>query len=305
MKPMAYIEILLLILGLLSDAYGQGITSGPGGAPPSSPTGLPHQSGMPDQQTPGTTGANATGTSDTSRYSTGASNAGAQTARPRGTVQPIYQNSAAVDTRGGMSTQGMEQGQSNTSSDQASNEMQADGSSEQRGELGVWLVKSGGPGVEIRRVTPDSAADRAGLRTGDFILQVNGRGAAEAESTASMIRAIPAGQLATLTIWRDNNPQQMHITMEPAGERHEAGYRGTDKDSHESNADGDINGRISRLEQRISDMTNELQQLRQQSTSAGATQNSPPSATNQPSNATNQQPPAETKSGTQSDSLFE
>ena len=298
MKPMAYIEILLLILGLLSDAYGQGITSGPGGAPPSSPTGLPGQSGMPDQQTPGATGSNAAGTNDTSRYSTGAASAPAQTARPRGAVQPIYQNSAAVDTRGGMPTQGMEQGQSNASSHQASNEMQADGSSEQRGELGVWLVKSGGPGVEIRRVTPDSAADRAGLRTGDFILQVNGRGAAEAESTASMIRAIPAGQLATLTIWRDNNPQQMHITMEPAGDRHQTGYRGTDKAPPESDADGDINQRISRLEQRISDMTNELQQLRQQSTSAGASQNSPP-------NATNQQPASENKSRTESDSLFE
>ncbi len=46
---------------------------------------------------------------------------------------------------------------------------------QRRGELGVWMGESGGPGVRILRITSGSAAEKAGLRVGDIILQVNGR----------------------------------------------------------------------------------------------------------------------------------
>ncbi len=67
-------------------------------------------------------------------------------------------------------------------------------SGQQRGALGVWLVESGGPGVEIQRVTPGSAAEQAGLQSGDFILQVNGRGVDTPEGAAQMVRRIPVGK---------------------------------------------------------------------------------------------------------------
>ena len=45
----------------------------------------------------------------------------------------------------------------------------------QRAELGVWLQGGNGPGVLIQRITQGGAADVAGLREGDVVLQVNGR----------------------------------------------------------------------------------------------------------------------------------
>ena len=54
---------------------------------------------------------------------------------------------------------------------------QATDDGQRRGELGVWMGETGGPGVQILRITGGSAAEQAGLRVGDVILQVNGQGA--------------------------------------------------------------------------------------------------------------------------------
>jgi hypothetical protein len=268
MKPATYIELVLLLLGILTDAYGQGVASGPGGAPPSSPTALPGQPGMQNQQSMGTSAS--PGPNISSRSANGAGGANSQMNRPSGPVQPIYQNSAAVDSRRGMNNIAGSREHSMMSNDQAPNESRANGDSAQRGELGVWLVQSGGPGVEIARITQNSAADRAGLRAGDVILQVNGRGASSPDSTARMIRAIPIGQPVTISIWRDGNQQEMQVAMEPRRETHQVGYRGTDDSSENGNSGGNVSERISRLEQQISTMTEELQRLRRQQSPANA-----------------------------------
>src|SRR5436190_1512263 len=88
-----------------------------------------------------------------------------------------------------------------------------------RGELGVWMAENDGPGVRILRVTPGSAAEQAGLRVGDFVLQVNGRGASSPQRAAEMIRQIPIGQPGTLTIWRDGDQRQLQVRMQPAPAR--------------------------------------------------------------------------------------
>jgi hypothetical protein len=135
----------------------------------------------------------------------------------------------------------------------------------------VWLVESAGPGVRIGRITTGSAAERGGLRSGDIILQVNGRGATSPDVAARMIRAIPVGQAAILTVWRDGEQQQAQITVEPMREPFEVGYRGDNNGSG-----GDLNARITRLEQQLATVTEELQRLRQQmsqlpSASSGST----------------------------------
>jgi hypothetical protein len=268
MKPATYIELLLLLLGLLSDAYGQGVASGPGGAPPSSPTALPGQSGSVNRQSIDTAGTSAAPNATTGTRSLGATQATPpQTSRPNGPVQPIYQNSAAVDSRGGMRDSG--QDQSAMSNDRSSQDTHGNNNSE-RGELGVWLVPSGGPGVEINRVTEGSPADKAGLRSGDVVLQVNGRGMKSPEDAARTIRSIPIGETATLSVWRDGDQQQVQVTMEPARNRHEVGYRGSEDSIGRDDAGGrgdrgDLESRISRIEQQLTTLTEELQQLRRQS----------------------------------------
>jgi hypothetical protein len=161
-----------------------------------------------------------------------------------------------------------------------------------RGELGVWMAQSGGAGVQVQRVTPGSAAERAGLRVGDVILQVNGRGATSPQGTAELIRQVPVGQSGTLVLWRDGDQQQLPFTMQPARETsreivsdtlHQAGFGAA-----EASGNGDLASRTVRLEQQINSLTQELATLRQELAqlrtagpvqtgfNADASQNAPP-----------------------------
>jgi hypothetical protein len=136
-----------------------------------------------------------------------------------------------------------------------------------RGELGVWMGETGGPGVRILRISADSAAAQAGLRTGDVILQVNGQGATSPHETAQLIRQIAIGQPGNLTIWRNGNTQQIQFTLQPARDI----ARGvTDDPSHRvafgaiESGDSDLSTRTQRLEQQINSLTQELASLRQE-----------------------------------------
>jgi hypothetical protein len=134
----------------------------------------------------------------------------------------------------------------------------------QRAELGVWLVESGGPGVQVSRITEGSAADLAGLQSGDVILQINGRGASSPHVVAQMIREIPAGQTAVVEYWRDGQTNEMEIVLQPARERREVGFRGDDSLTEMNQASGDIESRTMRLERQLATVMQELRQIRQE-----------------------------------------
>ena len=128
----------------------------------------------------------------------------------------------------------------------------------QRGELGVWLAVSGGPGVEIRRVTEGSAAAEIGLQPGDMLLQINGQAVSSPIEVQQLIRAIPAGQTAMLEIWRNGNQQEVSVTLQPARENYRSGYRGDEMPA----PSGNLESRTMRLEEQLSMVMRELQQLR-------------------------------------------
>ncbi|MCI0335240.1 MAG: PDZ domain-containing protein [Planctomycetes bacterium] len=137
----------------------------------------------------------------------------------------------------------------------------------QRGELGVWLVESGGPGVEIRRVTSGSAADQAGLQSGDVILQINGRGASSPHGVAQTIREMLAGQTAVVEFWRDGQSNELEIVLQPVREQYEVAFRGDDSLAEMSvmnRAGGDLESRTMRLEQQLAAVIQELRHLRQE-----------------------------------------
>jgi hypothetical protein len=157
-------------------------------------------------------------------------------------------------------------------------------SEQPRGELGIWMVESDMPGIQIQRVTAGSAAEQAGLRTGDIILKVNGRAAGSPQAAADMIRQTAVGQTGTLTIWRDGDQQQLQFTMHAArpaaremSQDYRVGFRG------ESDvANGDLASRTMRLEQQLNTVMQELRQHVAQLRAGGS----------QPPNLSNETPPS-------------
>jgi Do/DeqQ family serine protease len=93
-----------------------------------------------------------------------------------------------------------------------------------RGKLGVGiqeitsdLAKSLGletvRGVLVNSVDPDGPAERAGIRTGDIIIAVNGVRVDDANSLRNYIAGSAPGTEVTLTILRDGREQRMHARL--------------------------------------------------------------------------------------------
>jgi hypothetical protein len=144
------------------------------------------------------------------------------------------------------------------------------------GELGVWLVSSGGPGVEIRRITEGGAAAQAGLQPGDVILQVNDRGATSPRGVAQMIREIPAGEMVVLEIWRDGTTDEMEVMLQPVREQYEVGFG--DREESIGRSSGDLASRTMRLEEQLAMVMRELKQLRQEMAQIRTSASSQPAA---------------------------
>jgi len=68
-------------------------------------------------------------------------------------------------------------------------------------------------GVEITMVDADAPAGKAGLKTGDVILQFNGAAVDSEEQLRRMIRETPPGRAVTLGISRDGNPQNISLQL--------------------------------------------------------------------------------------------
>ena len=73
-------------------------------------------------------------------------------------------------------------------------------------EDGVW-------GLEVLEVTPDSAADLAGIRAGDFILSANGREVTTSQELLRVRRQLYVGDQVTMELWRDGQRLEVALTL--------------------------------------------------------------------------------------------
>lgn len=71
-------------------------------------------------------------------------------------------------------------------------------------------------GALVEDVTPDSPADKAGLKSGDVIRKLNGETIADSTQLTSMVTNMTPGAVATLDIVRDGKPSTVKVTL---GER--------------------------------------------------------------------------------------
>jgi len=62
-------------------------------------------------------------------------------------------------------------------------------------------------GVEVTRVAPDSPAEKAGIKTGDVVLQYNGQRIEGIDQFSRMVRETPAGREVRLGIFRNGATQ--------------------------------------------------------------------------------------------------
>ena len=68
-------------------------------------------------------------------------------------------------------------------------------------------------GVEVTRVDPDSPAEKAGLKTGDAVLQYNGQRVEGIEQFSRLVRETPPGRDVKLDIIRNGAPQTVTVKV--------------------------------------------------------------------------------------------
>jgi serine protease Do len=68
-------------------------------------------------------------------------------------------------------------------------------------------------GALVAKVTPDSAADKAGIKTGDVILKFNGTSVVDAGQLSQRVGVMTPGDKASLEIWRDGKSLSLSATI--------------------------------------------------------------------------------------------
>ena len=66
-----------------------------------------------------------------------------------------------------------------------------------------------GAGVEVTRIAPESPAEKAGIRTGDVVMQYNGQRVEGIDQFSRMVRETPAGRDVKIEIIRNGAPQSI------------------------------------------------------------------------------------------------
>jgi Do/DeqQ family serine protease len=70
-------------------------------------------------------------------------------------------------------------------------------------------------GVLVNSVHPGGPAERAGIKQGDVILQLNGKNIDSGNELRNEVAALSPGTDVNLTIWRDGSQQQIRARLEP------------------------------------------------------------------------------------------
>src|SRR5215467_7500477 len=74
-------------------------------------------------------------------------------------------------------------------------------------------------GVVLSSIVPDSPAAKAGLKENDVVTEINGQRIEGAAQFRRVIREVPAGRIAQITVWRDGRAQTISVTLGKAEER--------------------------------------------------------------------------------------
>src|SRR5215468_10905776 len=82
------------------------------------------------------------------------------------------------------------------------------------GWIGVSIEDQKDRGAMIRRVEPNSPAEKAGLREGDVILEFDKEQVSGVQQLTRLVRETPVGRTVDVKVRRDNKDETFKVTME-------------------------------------------------------------------------------------------
>jgi len=85
---------------------------------------------------------------------------------------------------------------------------------QQAGWLGLTIEDQKDAGAVIRNVEPNSPAAKAGLKTGDLIVEYNKENVAGAQQLTRLVRETPVGRTVEMKVRRDSGQQTVQVTTE-------------------------------------------------------------------------------------------
>jgi Do/DeqQ family serine protease len=78
----------------------------------------------------------------------------------------------------------------------------------------AFNLPSGRAGAVITQVTPDSAADKAGLKTGDIVVEINSRPVRDASDVRNVIGVLRVGEKVEIQILREGKHQTLNAVVD-------------------------------------------------------------------------------------------
>ncbi len=100
----------------------------------------------------------------------------------------------------------------------------------------AFSLKSGTKGALVQAVVPKSPAEKAGLKPGDVITQLNGKAVESSGALTRGVALVAPGQSATLTVLRGTDQKQVTIKVSQRPDEEAAAGRGGSPDEGEADA---------------------------------------------------------------------
>ena len=88
---------------------------------------------------------------------------------------------------------------------------------QQTGWIGVSIEDQRDRGAIVRRVEPNSPAERAGVKEGDVITEFGGQPVVGVQQLTRLVRETPIGRTVDLKVRRDNREETLKVTSERGG----------------------------------------------------------------------------------------
>lgn len=138
-------------------------------------------------------------------------------------------------------------------------------------DLGVIVKDNPGRGLLIADVRSGSPADKAGVREGDFLLQLDGHDVDEPQVWREVVADKSPGGSARLRLWRDGRQLERTVrietlanrTISPARPSTDRALKPSRRPENRGDDNDDSNNEVKQLRREVEDLRNEIKRQRE------------------------------------------